>query len=79
MSLGALPIPPNLGTTLFANLALVLLDLVTLGVLALALHWSSRRFGLAPLLIFVSGLVLFLPPRAAGEEDAHRPLNRLGG
>ena len=46
--------------TLIANLSLLVLDLVALGVLALVLHWSSRRFGLAPLLIFVSGLVSVL-------------------
>jgi PAS domain S-box-containing protein len=45
---------------LILNLALTLTELIALGVIALILHWSSRRFGLAPLLMFVSGLVAFL-------------------
>ena len=42
------------------NAGLLALELLVLGSLALYLHARSRRYGLAPLLIFLSGLVAIL-------------------
>lgn len=42
------------------NLALVLVDTLALGTVALALHAVRQRFGLAPLLIYLAGLAMLL-------------------
>ena len=42
------------------NVDLLAIEALTLGGLAVALHASSHRYGLAPLLVFITGLVAVL-------------------
>jgi PAS domain S-box-containing protein len=42
------------------NVSLIGIELLVLGTLALGLHARSRKYGLAPLLVFLSGLVAIL-------------------
>jgi len=44
----------------FLNVGLIAVELAVLALLALLLHAWSRRYGLAPLLVFLSGLVVIL-------------------